>query len=57
VFIERTRISAFEAVDWAIAGLEEAGVDLVLVDSHAEATSEKQALGHHLAGRVQAMVV
>jgi 2',3'-cyclic-nucleotide 2'-phosphodiesterase len=31
-------------------------VDLVLVDSHAEATSEKQALGHHLAGRVQAMV-
>lgn len=56
VFIERTTISAFEAVDWAVAGLEEAGADLVLVDSHAEATSEKQALGHHLAGRAQAVL-
>ena len=56
VFIERTRISAFEAVDWAVAGLEEAGADLVLVDAHAEATSEKQALGHHLAGRAQAVL-
>lgn len=56
VFIERTRISAFEAVDWAVAELEEAGADLVLVDSHAEATSEKQALGYHLAGRAQAVL-
>jgi hypothetical protein len=56
VFIERTRISAFEAADRAVAGLEEAGADLVLVDSHAEATTEKQALGHHLAGRAQAVL-
>jgi calcineurin-like phosphoesterase len=26
------------------------------VDAHAEATSEKQALGYHLAGRAQAVV-
>jgi metallophosphoesterase (TIGR00282 family) len=56
VFIEGTRISAFEAADRAVAGLEEAGADLVLVDSHAEATAEKQALGHHLAGRAQAVL-
>lgn len=30
--------------------------DLVLVDMHAEATSEAQAMGHHLAGRVAAVV-
>jgi calcineurin-like phosphoesterase len=56
VFIERTRISPFEAADRAVAGLEEAGADLVLVDSHAEATAEKQALGYHLAGRAQAVL-
>jgi calcineurin-like phosphoesterase len=28
----------------------------VLVDAHAEATSEKQALGYHLEGRVQAVL-
>ena len=56
VFIERTRTSAFEAADRTVAGLEEAGADLVVVDSHAEATAEKQALGHHLAGRAQAVL-
>ena len=56
LFIERTRISAFEAADRAVAGLEEAGADLVLVDVHAEATSEKQALGLYLAGRAQAVL-
>ena len=56
VFIEGTRTSAFEAADRAVAGLEESGADLVLVDSHAEATAEKQALGHHLAGRAQAVL-
>jgi metallophosphoesterase (TIGR00282 family) len=54
VFVERTRLSPFEAADRAVAGLEEA--DLVLVDAHAEATSEKQALGLHLAGRAQAVL-
>jgi 2',3'-cyclic-nucleotide 2'-phosphodiesterase len=49
VFIDRTPVSPFEAADRAISELEALGADLVLVDAHAEATSEKQALGHHLA--------
>jgi metallophosphoesterase (TIGR00282 family) len=56
VFIDRTPVSPFEAADRAVAELETLGADLVLVDAHAEATSEKQALGHHLAGRVQAVL-
>ena len=56
VFIEKTKTSAFEAADRAIEELREAGADLVLVDSHAEATGEKQALGYHLAGRAQAVL-
>jgi 2',3'-cyclic-nucleotide 2'-phosphodiesterase len=56
VFIDRTKTSAFEAADRAIEDLEEGGADFVLVDSHAEATAEKQALGYHLAGRAQAVL-
>jgi calcineurin-like phosphoesterase len=57
VFIDRFPLSSpFEAADRALAELEEEGADLVLVDAHAEATSEKQALGHHLAGRAQAVL-
>lgn len=56
IFIERTRLSAFEAADRAVEDLEGIGADLVLVDSHAEATGEKQALGYHLAGRAHAVV-
>ena len=56
VFIDRTPVSPFEAADRTVAELEQAGADLVLVDAHAEATSEKQALGYHLAGRAQAVL-
>jgi metallophosphoesterase (TIGR00282 family) len=56
VFIDHTPISPFEAADRAVAELESLGADLVLVDVHAEATSEKQALGFHLAGRAQAVL-
>jgi 2',3'-cyclic-nucleotide 2'-phosphodiesterase len=56
VFVERTRVSPFEAADSAVAGLEARGADLVLVDSHAEATSEKQALGYYLDGRAHAVL-
>jgi hypothetical protein len=56
VFVERTKISPFRAADRAVAELEEQGADVVLVDSHAEATSEKLALGHHLDGRAQAVL-
>ena len=56
VFIDRTLGSPFEAADRAVAELETLGADLVVVDAHAEATSEKQALGYHLAGRAQAVL-
>ena len=56
VFIDHTPISPFEAADRAVAELEALGADLVLVDAHAEATSEKQALGYYLAGRAQAVL-
>src|SRR5918998_1309246 len=32
------------------------GANFVLVDAHAEATSEKEALGYHLAGRAHAVL-
>jgi len=54
VFIDWTPLSPFEAADRAVAELR--GADLVLIDAHAEATSEKQALGYHLAGRAQAVL-
>jgi metallophosphoesterase (TIGR00282 family) len=56
VFIDQTPVSPFEAADRAVSELEALGADLVLVDAHAEATSEKQALGYHLAGRAQAVL-
>jgi metallophosphoesterase (TIGR00282 family) len=56
VFIERASTSPFEAADRAVTELDSLGADLVLVDAHAEATSEKQALGYHLAGRAQAVL-
>ena len=44
----------FDAVDRALA--EVADCRIVLVDFHAEATSEKKALGYYLDGRVSAVV-
>ncbi len=46
---------AFSEVDAVLAGLR-GRVDHVLVDMHAEATSEKVAMGWHLDGRVSAVV-
>ncbi len=56
VFMKQNLRSPFEAADQAIAGLRALGADLILVDVHAEATSEKQAMGYHLEGRLQALV-
>jgi metallophosphoesterase (TIGR00282 family) len=47
--------SPFEAADEALAAIR-GDCDAILVDVHAETTSEKSAMGWHLAGRV-AMVV
>jgi len=47
---------AFPDADAAVGELTKAGCDQILVDFHAEATSEKVALGWHLDGRVTAVV-
>ena len=49
-----TSTPAFTTVDEALR--EVSGADHVLVDMHAEATSEKVALGWHLDGKVTAVV-
>ncbi|MEM7483400.1 MAG: TIGR00282 family metallophosphoesterase [Acidobacteriota bacterium] len=46
--------SPFNAADRLLTGLEPA-VKVILVDFHAEATSEKQAMGFYLDGRVSAV--
>jgi len=48
-------LGAFQTIDPVLAELP-AGVDHILVDMHAEATSEKVALGWHLDGRVTAVI-
>jgi metallophosphoesterase (TIGR00282 family) len=45
----------FPAADRALASLQ-GKARLILVDMHAEATSEKQAMGHHLDGRATAVL-
>ena len=40
----------------AVNDLRDSGADLILVDVHAGAKSEKQAMGYHLEGRLQALV-
>lgn len=42
----------FSAAEEAVAALREAGCRVIVVDMHAEATSEKRALGWHLDGKV-----
>ena len=54
VFLQAVR-SPFAEVDSALADLR-GRTDAVLVDMHAEATSEKVAMGWHLDGRVSACV-
>jgi 2',3'-cyclic-nucleotide 2'-phosphodiesterase len=56
VFMKRTPRSPFRAAERAVNEVEATDADLVLVDVHAEATSEKQAMGYHLQGRAQAVV-
>jgi metallophosphoesterase (TIGR00282 family) len=46
----------FRTADRLIAQLREEGVRCILVDMHCEATSEKNAMGHYLDGRVSAVL-
>ena len=54
-FMDTMADCPFRTVDAILAGLPE-DVVLRFVDFHAEATSEKRAMGHHLDGRVSAVV-
>lgn len=57
VFHKEYLDSPFYAAEDALAGVTLGGnVDAVLVDMHAEATSEKNAMGHFLDGKVSAVV-
>ncbi len=56
VFVDRAARSPFRAAERAVEELEADGADFVLVDVHAEATSEKEAMGYHLAGRAHAVL-
>ena len=56
VFIDRAARSPFRAAARAVEELEADGADFVVVDVHAEATSEKEAMGYHLAGRAHAVL-
>jgi metallophosphoesterase (TIGR00282 family) len=46
----------FRTADALVEQLHAAGVRCILVDMHCEATSEKNAMGHHLDGRVSAVL-
>ena len=46
----------FRAADRLVAELRAAGVRSILVDMHCEASSEKNAMGHYLDGRVAAVL-
>src|SRR5215204_5197926 len=56
VFMRQNLRSPFKAAEQAVADLRALGADLILADVHAEATSEKQAMGYHLEGMLQALV-
>ncbi len=45
----------FSVIDGVIDGIKALGVNVIIVDFHAEATSEKKALGFYLDGRVSAV--
>ncbi len=46
----------FRAADKEVESLKAAGAKVIIVDVHAEATSEKKALGYYLDGRVAAVL-
>ena len=45
----------FQAIDAELIRLKKEGVKIILIDFHAEATSEKQVMGWYLDGRVSAI--
>ena len=55
-FIDRPTANFFNIADAVLEDFQDERLDAILLDFHAEATSEKTALGHHLDGRVSAVV-
>ena len=55
IFMHEKCDNPFQALDKVLAELPK-GVKIILVDFHAEATSEKQAFGWHASGRVSAVL-
>jgi len=56
VFLGEGVDSPFQAIDKILAEYAHVPVDARIIDFHAEATSEKQAMGWHVDGRVSAIV-
>lgn len=56
VFIDGEFASPFQTIDDILSQYAGKKVDGILVDFHAEATSEKVAFGHHVDGRVAAVL-
>ncbi len=56
VFMQPPLEDPFQAVEKEVERLRNAGVKVIFVDFHAEATSEKIGFGHHLDGKVSAVV-
>lgn len=56
IYLERVgATNPFDSADLLIEKAKEDGADIIVVDFHAEATSEKRALGLYLDGRVSAV--
>jgi len=56
VFMPANADSPFRVADEELAQMEKSGAKVILVDFHAEATSEKIAIGWYLDGRVSAVI-
>lgn len=56
VFIDKKTVSLFKTADAVLEELNKEAPDAIIVDLHAEVTSEKQALWYYLDGRVSAIV-
>jgi calcineurin-like phosphoesterase len=56
LFMRPAVTSPFAAVDRAIEELHASGIRIIVVDMQAEATSEKQGMGWHLAGKATAVL-
>ena len=55
LFMDNEEENAFESADFAIDEIKDKS-DIIIVDFHAEATSEKKAMGYYLDGRVTAVL-